>query len=64
MEKALKLRPNDTDLLRQLAKVKEEAGELDQALQLYKKILDISPEDEEAENAYLRLRLELLGKGE
>jgi len=64
MEEALKLRPNDIDLLRQLAKIKEETGDLEQALQLYKKILDISPEDEMAENAYLRLRLELLHKGE
>jgi len=63
MKEALKLRPNDTDLLRQLAKVKEEAGDLDQALKLYQKILDISPGDEKAENAYLRLRLKLLNKG-
>ena len=62
MEEALKLRPNDTDLLLQLAKVKEETGDLDQALQLYQKILDISPSDEMAQNAYLRLRLKLLNK--
>ncbi len=63
MGEALKLRPNDTDLLRQLAKVKEETGDLDQALQLCQKILDISPSDEMAQNAYLRLRLKLLNKG-
>ena len=62
MEEALKLRPNDTDLLLQLAKVKEETGDLDQALQLYQKILDISPNDEMAQNAYLKLRLKLLNK--
>ena len=63
MGEALKLRPNDTDLLLQLAKVKEETGDLDQALQLYQKILAISPNDEMAQNAYLRLRLKLLNKG-
>ncbi len=63
MEKALKLKPNNTNLLHQLARVKEEAGDLEQALLLHKKILDISPDDEKAENAYLRLRLKLLHKG-
>ena len=53
---------NDTTFLHQLAKVKEEAGELESALLLYKEILDISPGDEEAEKAYLRLKLELLHK--
>jgi tetratricopeptide (TPR) repeat protein len=62
MEEALKLRPNDIDLLRQLAKVKEEKGDLAEALQLYKRILDINPGDEKAENAYLRLRFQLLHK--
>jgi len=63
MKEALKLKPNDIDLLRLMAKVKEEAGDLDQALKLYQKILEISPGDEKAENAYLRLRLKLLNKG-
>jgi tetratricopeptide (TPR) repeat protein len=64
MNAALKLRPNDTGLLRQLAQVREEQGDLAQALELYKKIMEISPGDEEAENAYLRLRLKLLHEGE
>ena len=64
MNAALKLRPNDAGLLRQLAQVREEQGDLAQALELYKKIMDISPGDEEAENAYLRLRLKLLHEGE
>jgi len=63
MKKALKLRPNDTNLLHQLAKIKEEAGDLNEALLSYKRILDISPGDEKAEEAYLRLRLRLLHKG-
>ena len=63
IEKALKLKPNDTTLLHQLAKLKEEAGYLEPALQLYKKILDISPGEEKAGEAYLRLRLKILRKG-
>lgn len=63
IKEALKLRPNNTDLLHQLAKIKEVAGNPDQALQVYKKILDISPGDEKAEEAYLRLRLKTLRKG-
>jgi len=64
MKEALKLKPNNTNLLHQLAKINEGTGNLDQALQVYKKILDISPDDEKAEEAYLRLRLELLNKRE
>lgn len=59
---ALKLRPNNTNLLHQLAKIHEGTGKLDQALQVYKKILDISPDDEKAGKAYLRLRIKLLHK--
>ena len=61
---ALKLRPNNTNLLHQLAKIHEGTGNLDQALQVYKKILDISPDDEKAGKEYLRLRLKLLNKRE
>jgi len=61
---ALKLRPNNTNLLHQLAKIHEGTGNIDQALQVYKKILDISPDDEKAGKEYLRLRLKLLNKRE
>jgi tetratricopeptide (TPR) repeat protein len=64
IKEALKLKPNNTNLLHQLAKIHEGTGNLDQALQVYKNILDISPDDEKAEEAYLRLRLELLHKRE
>ncbi len=60
---ALKLQPNNINLLHQLAKIHEGTGNLDQALQVYKKILDISPDDEKAGKAYLRLRLKLLHGG-
>ncbi len=63
MEQALALKPKDTKLLHQLAKLKEDKGELESAFELYKRILKISPDDEKAGDAYLRLRLELLSKG-
>ncbi len=62
MEEALKLRPNDADLLFDLAEIKEEMGKPEEALKLYKKVIEIAPENEKAQSAYLRLRLELLGK--
>jgi len=62
MEQALTLHPKDTKLLHQLAKIKENKGDLKKAFELYKRILDISPNDEKASEAYLRLRLELLSK--
>lgn len=62
MEQALTLHPKDTQLLHQLATIKEKKGELKKASELYKRILKISPNDEKASEAYLRLRLELLSK--
>ena len=62
IKNALKLKPNNISLLHQLAKINEGTGNLDQALQVYKKILDISPDDEKAGKEYLRLRLQLLNK--
>jgi len=62
LEQAVKLRPSDTDLLHQLATLKESAGDLEGAFDSYKKILAISPDDEKAEEAYLKLRFELLNK--
>ena len=47
----------------ELAKLKEDKGKLESAFSLYKRILKISPNDEKAAEAYLRLRLELLSKG-
>jgi tetratricopeptide (TPR) repeat protein len=50
-------------ILHQLAKIYEGTSNINQALQAYKKILDISPDDEKAGKAYLKLRLKLLDKG-
>ncbi len=62
LEKALKLKPDDTELLYQLATLKEASGDLEPALALYKKILTVSPDDDKAQEAYLRLRFKLLHK--
>lgn len=61
---ALKLRPNDITLLYQLGKIEEEAGNLDEALSLYKKILTISPGEEKAEEIFLDLKFRLLKEKE
>lgn len=56
----LKVRPNDVPLLLQAAKLAEKLGRKKDALEYYKKIIEISPGHEEAEAAYLKLRLEVL----
>ncbi|MBN1850606.1 MAG: tetratricopeptide repeat protein [Deltaproteobacteria bacterium] len=53
-------RPDDVSLLLQAAKLSERMGHKNDALGYYKKIIEISPGHEEAEAAYLRLRLEVL----
>lgn len=53
----LKLRPNDVSTLSQLARLMEKRGNYSEALRIYKKIIKISPDNEEAQNGYLRLRL-------
>ncbi len=63
VEETTTSRPNDISMLQQLAAAKEESGELEAALDLYQKILAISPGDEKAEEACLRLSLKLLNKG-
>jgi len=63
VEETTTSRPNDISMLQQLAAAKEESGELAAALDLYQKILAISPGDEKAEEACLRLSLKLLDKG-
>jgi len=62
LKAALKLRPNDITLLYQLGKIEEDAGNFDQALVLYNKILTLAPGDEKAEEIYLNLKLRLLKK--
>ena len=57
MEEILKQRPKDIDLLLHLARLREKNGDLPGALEAYGRITSISPGHEEAEEAYLRLRL-------
>lgn len=56
----LKSRPQDISLWLQLAKLQEKQEKLKEALESYQKILDLDPDHAEAEEAYLRLKLELL----
>lgn len=57
MEEILKVRPNDIDLLLHLARLQEKHGNLSEAMGAYKRVIELSPGHEEAEEAYLRLRL-------
>jgi tetratricopeptide (TPR) repeat protein len=55
-----KLKPKDVNLLLQLARLQESQGNVKEAMETYKKIVEISPGHQEAEEAYLRLRLKEL----
>ena len=57
MENILKSKPKDLPLLLRLAKLKEKQEDFEGALGVYKKILDISPDHEEAGEAYLGLTI-------
>ncbi len=61
MEKVLSLEPDDVTLLLQLAKLSEKNNDIKRAINAYKRVLDIAPNNEEASDAYLRLRLEGVG---
>ena len=60
VEGYLKKKPNDVPTLLQLASLYEKLGRLNDALGTYKKVLNLSPENEQAQESYLRLRLEVL----
>jgi tetratricopeptide (TPR) repeat protein len=55
-----KLKPKDVNLLLQLARLQEDQGNVKEAMDTYKKVVEISPGHQEAEEAYLRLRLKEL----
>jgi len=57
IEKILKVRPEDIKLLLHLARLQEKREEYSKALTAYEKVLEISPDHEEAQEAYLRLRV-------
>ncbi|MFC1493660.1 tetratricopeptide repeat protein [Thermodesulfobacteriota bacterium] len=56
----LKTKPDDVSTLMQLARLYEKLGRLNDALENYKKVISLSPENEEAQESYLRLRIEVL----
>jgi tetratricopeptide (TPR) repeat protein len=60
MERILKMRPRDVALLTDVAKLREKYGDLKGALQAYKRVVDLAPDNEAAQNAYLRLRLKVM----
>jgi len=61
MEEILKARPKDLDLWLQLARLREKNNNIEGAAKAYKRIIEISPEHDEASEAYLRLRLKGVG---
>ena len=56
----LKVYPNDITMLLHLAALEEKSGKVKEAMAAYKKVIDLSPGHQKAEEAYLRLRLENL----
>ncbi|MDQ1334982.1 MAG: hypothetical protein QG552_1932, partial [Thermodesulfobacteriota bacterium] len=64
MEAILRLRPDDLDLWLQLARLREKTNDMAGASKAYQRVLEISPDHAEASEAYLRLRLQKVGRGE
>ena len=60
IEDYIKNKPEDVSTLIQLAGLYEKTGRLNDSLKIYKKVLELSPDNEKAQEAYLRLRLEAL----
>jgi tetratricopeptide (TPR) repeat protein len=60
MNEVLRFKPKDVPLLLDAAKLSEKLGKDKEALEAYKRILEISPDNEDAQEAYLRLRLKEL----
>jgi tetratricopeptide (TPR) repeat protein len=60
MEKILEKRPKDLNLLQNLARLREKQGDYPGAVDAYKRIIALDPGNEEAQNAYLRLRLKVM----
>ena len=60
----LKLKPNDVGTMLQLARLMEKRGDYLDALKIYKKILKIAPDNEEAQDGYLRLKFKTIEEKE
>jgi len=63
MEQILRLQPKNVDVLLNLARLQEKRGQVAAAMEAYRRIIEISPENEEAREAYLRLRLQRVQDG-
>jgi tetratricopeptide (TPR) repeat protein len=59
MRNFLKAKPKDKKMRLQLAQLLEKQGNIQEASDMYEKILDIAPRDKEAKEAYLRLLSQL-----
>jgi len=64
MEALLKLKPNDLNLWLQLARLKEKTNDMAGAAKAYQRALEIAPDNAEASEAYLKLRLKRVGQGD
>ena len=61
-EALAKLAPKNTTYLMQLAGLYEQIGKTDKALGTYKRVLEVDPENPEAQDSYLRLKMRQIGQ--
>ncbi|MEJ2364667.1 MAG: tetratricopeptide repeat protein [Deltaproteobacteria bacterium] len=61
-EALVKLAPKNTTYLMQLAGLYEQIGKTDKALGTYKRVLEVDPENPEAQDSYLRLKMRQIGQ--
>jgi tetratricopeptide (TPR) repeat protein len=61
-EVVVKLAPKNTTYLMRLAGLYEQIGKSKEALKTYKRVLEVDPENPEAQDSYLRLKMREIGK--
>ncbi len=61
LEEMLKIRPADAKLWLSLARLREKNGQPAPAQEAYRRVIELTPGNQEAEEAYLRLRLQGVG---
>ncbi len=61
MEAILKISSKSTAFIMRLASLREKHGQFAKAMDLYGRVIEIDPQNREAESAYLRLRLKGIG---
>jgi cytochrome c-type biogenesis protein CcmH/NrfG len=57
MEEIVRLRPNDIAMVLNLARLQEKRGKYSDAAEAYEQAMTLDPDNEEAEEGYLRTRL-------